>query len=484
MTSTASPELLGPEEVRRLLGISTATYYRWLREDKLRGVKVGRGWRFRRDAIDALLGTGDPEGIRRREGLGAALNTCARRLEAAGVSPEETRTMIESAGSDAQAVVDLVLRHAVQHRASDLHLIPSADGLGVRQRVDGVLRPMGPPLPGAGSADVMAALKRSAGLDPARLGAAQDGRYLASVADRRIDVRCAIFPTAQGESATLRLIDPDARFGSIDESGLHPSVRLGLRDLLRSPVGVLVITGATGAGKTTTAYRLLSELNRPEQKVMTAEDPVEALLDGVLQAELSPDFGFTDAMRAMLRADVDVAYVSEIRDAEALDLVYKMAHTGHLVLTCLHAPDSVSALLQILELGGVPRSLVAGSTLGILGQRLAPASCPACRELSPMTDAELSSLGLSPDEAPEGVARNVGCAACHGTGTHGRLLLGELLEVGPALAESIVDGDRRAVAQAAVSGLRTLRDDALEHIATGSLQPSHAATVLGRPGAR
>lgn len=479
MTGHATPDLLGPEEVRSLLGISTATYYRWLRENKLRGIKVGRGWRFPRESIDALLGTGDPAEMRRRSALDEARDISARRLRAAGLPPEEIASMLEATNSNAEAVVDLVLRHAVLRRASDLHLTPMAEGLVLRERIDGMLRPLEPALPGAGGADVMSALKRLAGLDPQRVGLPQRGRYMASLDGRHFDVRCAIFPTAQGESATLRIIDPDARIRSVQESGLPAQVREGLQELLRSPTGLIVLTGATGAGKTSTAYALLQELNLPGRKVMSVEDPVEVLLDGVLQAEVAPGFGFPDAMRAMLGADLDVAYVSEIRDSASLDLTYKMAHTGHLVITCLHAPDAISALLQVLELGGVPRSMIVGCTLGILAQRLAPASCPTCRRLTPLSEAETRALELPPSEAPEQVARNAGCEACHGTGTRGRLLLGELLTIGPDLDQAIASGDRATVAQVAAGGLRTLRDDALERLAAGEIQPGHAATVLG-----
>jgi len=473
--STKHDDYLDAGALREALGISEATYYRWLREGRLKGVKVGRRWRFPPAVVDALRE--DPErSHERRAGLERAVEACTALLGRAGVKRKAVDALRKEADGDGEAVARMLLHHALARRAGDLHLDPVAEGLAVRERVHGVLRPVAPPLPHGARDGVVTAFKRMAGFDLTVTTRPQDARFLHAFEGRQANVWLTSYPTELGEALTLRILDPATVSLSFETSGFGPRLREAVREAIRPGRGVFLINGPTGCGKTTTAYALLSELNRPGVKVMTVEDPVEFLIDGVLQAPLKPPMTFATAMRAMLRSDVDVAYVGELRDAETIRLLFQMGGTGHKVISCLHARDAVGALGRILDVADLPPQQVAESLLGVLSQRLVPLACPDCRRMAPMPREAARRLGAEPFPT----AACEGCEACDGSGVRGRTAVGELLVVGEGLRRALLAGERdpEALRRALPADWRDLRADVLERLRAGEIPLEHALAVL------
>lgn len=327
---------LPPRAVMARLGISTATYYRWLRDGRLRGVRVGGRWRFPAAAVDDLAAGG----------VALAEETAALEEAWRLVAPPKRR------GGD---LAGFLIEDAVRAGADTLHVEPSSDGVVIRRRIDGALAPMPKPLPARAGPPLLRALRARAGF--------------ADVAGRRIEVRAQPYPTDIGESLTLRLLDPARAIRRLDRLGLDARTRRGVEELLARGRGLFVVNGPTDSGKTTTLYALLAHLRRPDRKIMTAEDPVEVHLDGIQQANVDEELGFADALLAMLRSGVNVAMLSEIRDRRTLELAFTAAHTGRLVLTSLHCTDGLHAVRKMLEIG-IPPGTLADNLLGVLTQRL------------------------------------------------------------------------------------------------------------------
>ncbi len=471
----SEPNSLNAEQVQTLLGISPATYYRWLREGKLRGTKVGRRWRFTRDAVEALLSGATARGEERRADLERARRECGQRLHELEGGGAVT-AILEASPDEGERLARLLVRHALARGATDLHLTPGAAGLDVRERIDGVLRRAQPALAGEAGDEVVRAVKRLAGLTAPD---ACEGQFFEPLADRQVDVRCASYPSALGESVTLRLLDPARVILSLERLGFSEGVRRDLRSAVRRGKGVLVVNGPAGSGKTTTAYSLLAELNRPDLKVMTAEDPVELLIDGLVQAPVQDGLGFVAIMRRMLLADLDVGYVSELRDPESMRLLYQIAAAGHLMLSCLHAPDAPRALARLLAVGEVAPALVADETLGVLDQRLVPKSCLACRSQERLRPEDADRLELPAARRALQVSANAGCEACEGTGRRGRVAVGALLSLEAPLREAIRGGARAPEELAAAADFGGLREALLERVTAGDVSPAAAATALG-----
>ena len=277
------------------------------------------------------------------------------------------------------ALVDSLLHRAVRDRASDLHFEPAGEILQVRLRVDGVLAPL-PPIPNGLELPVISRLKVLANLDIAEHRLPQDGRIRLVVDERSVDLRISTLPTWSGESVVLRVLDPGAVRTGLDELGLPADVLSGISTAIARPHGLVLVTGPTGAGKTTTLYAALRRLNQPDVRIITIEDPVEYEIDGVMQVTANPaaGLGFGPALRAMLRQDPDVIMVGEIRDPETARIAVQAALTGHLVLSTLHTNDACGAVTRLIDLG-VERYLVAAAVEGVLAQRLV-------RRLDPTTN--------------------------------------------------------------------------------------------------
>lgn len=352
-----------------------------------------------------------------------------------------------------------MFQDALEMRASDIHIEPGGGHLRVRYRVDGMLRTVADHPPHL-AAPLVSRLKVMARMDIAEKRKPQDGRIELKLGGRDVDVRASILPGNHGESMVMRLLDRGANLISLQQLGFEQDNYTRFRRIIRRPNGIVLVTGPTGSGKTTTLYAALAELNRPDVKIITAEDPVEYHIAGINQVQVNPRIGlsFARILRAMLRAAPNVILVGEIRDVETAEVAIQAALTGHLVFSTLHTNDSTSALTRLIDMG-VQRFLVSTAVQAVLAQRLVRRLCPECAESYPAPPEELAALGLAASRV-EGAhfKRPRGCRACEGVGYRGRLGLFEMLELEPELREMTFRGASvEAVREAALSG--------------GSLQP-------------
>lgn len=387
----------------------------------------------------------------------------AERTEATYLDEDTTSS------SKVASLVDSIIERAVANRASDIHLEPTSRGLEVRYRIDGVLRPMATH-PRSIARGVVNRVKVLARMDISEQRRPQDGRFSAQVpAGRSVDLRAVVLPAVWGEEVTLRILDSAAMDVDLDRLGLAADVATGFADLIGRSNGVVLVTGPTGSGKSTTLHAALRRVADPGTKVLSIEDPVEYRIDGVSQHQVVPKFGFADALRSFLRADPDVIFVGEIRDQETAEMAMNAAMTGHLLLSSFHARSAASAPVRLVEMG-IPAYMVSSALAGILGQRLVRKLCVHCRVPE---DREVP-VGLAwPDgEPPEKVwaANPGGCHRCNDTGYLGRLAVGELVVVNAALSHAIAQGATSESLQriAVESGTRPLFSDGLRMVAEGS----------------
>jgi general secretion pathway protein E/type IV pilus assembly protein PilB len=336
-----------------------------------------------------------------------------------------------------RAFIDEILREAMAIQASDIHLEPTKDDLTARFRIDGVLHDI--PLPrgvGAFRKAVASSLKVMANLDLADRRLPQDGRFEKRMDGGQLDIRVSVLPTRYGETLALRLLNRSDTFLGLHELGLPEGQRQQLDRLIQRPHGLVLFTGPTGSGKTTSQYAVLDEANNRERKIITLEDPVEYQIPGITQLQVQPGIGFTFAQgfRSVLRHDPDIILVGEIRDDETAGIAVSAALTGHLVMSTLHTNDSVSAATRLIDMGIEPY-LVASSLEGVISQRLVRLLCPECRQaraLEPGMREEGYPL-MPPLTAEARIWEAQGCPACRFTGYHGRVALFEILEVSDGL---------------------------------------------------
>ncbi len=356
-------------------------------------------------------------------------------------------------------VVNAMLAEALQARASDIHIESTATGLRIRFRLDGVLRDaqtLGRPFQAA----VLSRIKVVAGLDIAERRLPQDGRARVRVGDRDVDVRVSTLPALHGESIVLRLLDQGGATRTLTTLGIADDLHLRFTALLSRSSGLVLVTGPTGSGKTTTLYAALAARSVPGIKVVTVEDPVEYRLDGITQLPVNTKagFGFANALRAILRHDPDVILVGEMRDTETAEIAVQAALTGHLVLSTLHTTDAASAITRLTEMGIAPY-LVAATVQGVLAQRLVRTLCNACATWDTATSAERALMHDNRSDAS--VRRAVGCDTCANTGFSGRAAIAELLVLSDAMRAEIIRGasldELRTVA--ARNRLRSLHED-------------------------
>ncbi|ACB76365.1 GspE/PulE family protein [Opitutus terrae] len=363
--------------------------------------------------------------------------------------------------------VDVVLSQAVRAHASDVHFEPFEHEFKIRYRVDGALYEMAPP-PKALALPVTSRLKVLADLNIAERRVPQDGRIRLVVDDHPVDLRVSTLPTQFGESVVLRVLDRSAVHLELGELGMPEDVLRGITGTIRRPNGILVVTGPTGSGKTTTLYSALRAINSTELKLLTAEDPVEYEIEGIMQVPVNPGIGlsFAAALRSFLRQDPDVILVGEIRDLETAQMAIQASLTGHLVLSTLHTNDAVGAIARLLDLGVEP-FLLASTLEGVLAQRLVRRVCVRCRTQRVPSRELGAQLGGFENEPL--CAAGPGCAECGGTGYRGRRGIFEWLRITEGLREMIVAGapsqDLRR--QAVAGGMRTLREDGLRALQAG-----------------
>ncbi len=410
----------------------------------------------------------------------AAIDRIYRRTDDIhGLTEELARDMGESEASiiglealgegqaDAPVVrlLQTLFEDALQVGASDVHIEPQEKHLAIRFRIDGLLHPQT-------QADLKIApalalrLKIVSGLDISEKRLPQDGRFAVKVRGRTVDVRLSTMPTQYGESVVMRLLSQGDNPHTLDNLGMPPAMLERFRAILHRPNGLVLVTGPTGSGKTTTLYAALGDLNDPGTKIITVEDPVEYRLPGInqVQANEKIDLSFARVLRAILRQDPDVILVGEMRDADTAQVALRAAMTGHLVLSTLHTNDAASTPVRLLDMG-VPAFMVATSVQGVLAQRLVRKVCSHCRAPHVPTPQERVWLGRAQADAQaeDRYVAGTGCDRCHGTGYSGRLAVHELLEINTVLAESLArknPAEFVAAARAAMAG-HTLRDQAI-----------------------
>ena len=347
-------------------------------------------------------------------------------------------------------LVNLMILEALRARASDIHLETVPDGLRVRYRVDGLLQEISHP-PKQYQAAVISRIKIMAGLNIAERRLAQDGRIRLKLSDRELDLRVSITPALHGEGVVLRILDRGSGVRDLAELGLAPALLTGFEHLIRQPHGIILVTGPTGSGKTTTLYGALARLNRPGVKIVTVEDPVEYQIDGVTQIPVNPKVGltFASALRSILRHDPDIIMVGEMRDRETAEIAIQSALTGHVVFSTMHTNDAAIGVASMVDMGVEPY-LVSATVLGILAQRLVRVVCEGCAVESPPGPETLAEFGRPPVDVPRPrFRRGSGCAACGGSGYRGRTGIYELMQVNDEIRARVLAG-------APVAELRTL----------------------------
>ena len=366
--------------------------------------------------------------------------------------------------------VNLVLQQAVQDRASDIHFEPFETEFRIRYRVDGALYEMAPP-PKHLALPVTSRIKVMANLNISEKRLPQDGRINITVSGKQIDLRVSCLPTAFGESIVLRVLDRSSVNLEVESLGLPKYVYDFVTDVIQRPNGIFVVTGPTGCGKTTTLYSCLRRVNAIDSKLLTAEDPVEFDIEGIMQVAIHEAVGmtFAKALKSFLRQDPDIIMVGEMRDLETAQISIQASLTGHLVLSTLHTNDSPGAVTRLVDMGVEP-FLISSTLMAVLGQRLVRTICKNCRTPFEPTEQQLALLGLSPyDLGDKAFHYGRGCAACNDTGYKGRKGIFELLVVSDAIRTLINDrAPTVVVRQKAVElGMVTLREDGLRSIFDG-----------------
>jgi type IV pilus assembly protein PilB len=367
-------------------------------------------------------------------------------------------------------LLNYILYQAIRDKASDIHLEPFENDFKIRYRVDGSLFELEAPPPHLAEA-LIARVKVMSDLDIAETRLPQDGRIELSVGGRSVDLRVSTLPTMFGESTVMRILDRSVVSLNLDNLGLLPPVRDRLRKFTELPHGIVLVTGPTGSGKTTTLYAMLNEANKEDTKVITVEDPVEYDLEGIVQVPVNEEIDVTYAkvLRTILRQDPDVILVGEIRDRETAQTAIEASLTGHLVFSTLHTNDAASAITRLVDIGIEPFLLTA-TVQGILAQRLVRRVCADCKTFYEPGDDVLRRLGLTAEQVlGKRFAQGKGCQTCNFTGYRGRMAITEILDIDDRLREMILANASTSALQAAAveTGLVTLRENGLQAVFDG-----------------
>ena len=381
---------------------------------------------------------------------------------------DELKELSES--NPVKKLLNLVLLQAIRDKASDIHFEPFENEYKMRYRIDGVLYEMIPP-PKHIAAALSSRIKVMANLDIAERRLPQDGRISLTVQGNPVDLRVSVLPTMFGESVVLRVLDRSQISLDLDKLGFRPDDLELVHQLIHKPNGIIIVTGPTGCGKTTTLYAALEELNNIERKVITTEDPVEYDIDGVIQVQMKSDIGLTFArcLRHILRQDPDVVMVGEIRDLETAEIAAQASLTGHIVFTTLHTNDAPTAIARILDLGVEP-FLITATLEGIISQRLVRRICNKCKTTYEPTEVQLIELGLTPDKLNgKKFYYGRGCSRCNNTGYRGRIALFEIMVFNDELRELVMEQASTNLLRNAAqkAGMKMLRDNGLAAIYDG-----------------
>ena len=395
------------------------------------------------------------------------LETMTDELHAEESEGEESYTTIDLDEDDADQppvvqFVDLIFKQAVHDRASDIHIEPNRYGVAIRFRVDGVLHEVPSP-PKKWQNAIISRLKVLSGMDLAEKRVPQDGRIKLHMPDRNLDLRVSALPAIYGESIVMRILDQSTVLLGLEDVGfLEENIRI-FNQLIHMPNGIILMTGPTGSGKTTTLYSALSSLNNTETKVCTVEDPVEYMIEGINQVQVNKEVGldFQKVLRSLLRQSPDVILVGEMRDSETAEIAIRAALTGHLVFSTLHTNDAPTACPRLVDMGVKP-FLVASSVQAIIAQRLVRQICPHCKISYVPHDEEIIEIGGDPIEEKIGeLWKGQGCGRCNGGGYRGRTAIHEIMEMNANLRRMVIRNESatRIKRLAVKEGMRTLRMD-------------------------
>ncbi|MFQ5850840.1 MAG: type II secretion system ATPase GspE [Candidatus Binatia bacterium] len=382
-----------------------------------------------------------------------------------GMVDEENVEYLRDMASEVPVIrmVNQMIGRALESRASDIHIEPFENQLKVRYRIDGILHDVESP-PRQMRAAIISRFKILAQLNIAERRLPQDGRFKVKIAGKDVDLRIATLPTLYGEGVVVRLLERSQVFTDLSSLGFPADVLQRLSEMITRPHGLILVTGPTGSGKTTTLYAALQKINDPGKKIITIEDPIEYQLGGVNQIQVKPQIGltFANGLRSIVRQDPDVIMVGEIRDFETAEIAIQAALTGHLVLSTLHTNDAAGAISRLLEMG-VQDYLLASSLLGVLAQRLVRRLCLSCRKEIPFTEFRIQESGfrIQDTDLPQALWEPLGCNSCSGTGYVGRIGIFELLAATPELSKLIVGrADAGSIRSLAVKeGMRVLREN-------------------------
>ncbi len=391
------------------------------------------------------------------------------------VDMEESLEHLKDMASEAPVIrlVNLLIRKALEMRASDIHFEPFERDFKVRYRIDGVLQEVETP-PKRLQAPILSRLKLMANLNIAERRLPQDGRIKLRVGGREVDIRLSTIPTLYGESVVLRLLNQEEVILDLTQMGFSQEILDRFHKLIHSPYGIILVTGPTGSGKTTTLYGALNKINTPDKKIITVEDPVEYQLNGINQVQAKPQIGltFASALRSILRQDPDVILIGEIRDLETAEIAVQASLTGHLVFSTLHTNDSASAATRLKDIG-VENYLIASSLIGIMAQRLLRVLCPKCKEPLEvdrvLAERIREETGDKEDLTSRTIYRSKGCEECAGTGYHGRTVISELLLVDDDVRRAILKGSthREIVETARKNGFVSMRENGMVKVKEG-----------------
>nr|WP_320114843.1 GspE/PulE family protein [uncultured Desulfuromonas sp.] len=453
---------------------------------------------FALDKLTALLNQPVEPAVVRESDLLRSLDTVYRRTDEIENIAEElgeelaqtdfnlAELLPDSQLEDAPVVrlLQTLFEDAVQVGASDIHIEPDETVLRIRQRIDGVLHEQVMKEKRIAGA-LVSRLKLMSGLDISERRLPQDGRFNIRVKGKSIDIRLSTMPLQYGESVVMRLLDQSGGLLRLDHIGMPPHLLARFRRFIHQPHGIVLVTGPTGSGKTTTLYGALNEMNQPEKKIITVEDPVEYRLPRINQVQVNTKVGLTFAsvLRTALRQDPDIVMVGEMRDKETAEIGLRAAMTGHLVLSTLHTNDSISTALRLLDMGA-EGYVVASSLQAVLAQRLVRRVCTSCSEEDPLDAQQRSWLqaALGTDEVPQGFKKGRGCSQCGNTGYHGRIGVFELLEIDAPLADALRRNDSAAFARSAQAQEHfiSLADCALEYARQGITTMEEVVRVAGQ----